>query len=189
MEPRLAPKIAARTPRLPLRAGYEAPCRSPGAWVFREKKPHARQSPDLNRSSQISVSADSRWVSMAGRLRWQRIPVGSIRVCYPRLELPFLFSYSLFYIGLSGFTAQLILHCPLPLVRVTRLSSRLLVLPVFQDHVLVDGADGCILGDRLPPTRLGVWRSFGARLRGRRGLVWLPDFASTFRTWAISTAN
>jgi len=52
---------------------------------------------------------------MAGRLRWQRIPVGSIRIRYPGHELALLVGYSLFYIGLSGLTAQLILHRPLPL--------------------------------------------------------------------------
>ena len=38
------------------------------------------------------------------------------RVLHPGRELPLLLAYSLFYIALSGCTAQLILHHPLPLL-------------------------------------------------------------------------
>jgi membrane protease YdiL (CAAX protease family) len=52
---------------------------------------------------------------MLSWLTRQRVKVGTFRVLYPAIELPFLIGYGLFFIALSGVTAQLILHWPKPL--------------------------------------------------------------------------
>jgi uncharacterized protein len=46
----------------------------------------------------------------------QRIPAAQMRNLHPAKELPFLLAYSVFYIALSGCTAQLILRWPHPLM-------------------------------------------------------------------------
>jgi membrane protease YdiL (CAAX protease family) len=52
---------------------------------------------------------------MLSWLTRQRVNIGAFRVLHPNSELPFLIGYALFYIALSGVTAQLILHWPKPL--------------------------------------------------------------------------